>query len=283
MRVSVVDNASKDRRLLPVLKKVVDSARELRIATACISFSGLSLVERSVESLLESSGRVEFLVGLDLSGTDPAALWRLHEWRCQYGDIASWYCYRDLAPRVIYHPKLYVALSPGAFTAIVGSSNLTEGGLRRNIEVNLVLEACPDEEVVSDLWASYNELKFKEPRIRPDEEFIQLFERLHREGGRAREKKEVCDLREALREKAAALAHPVAGLNDLHGWQRLVYKQLPIGDFRTSDVYRWADAFRQQYPDNQNVRAKIRQVLQQLRDMGLLEHKGRGLWSRPAR
>jgi len=283
MQVSVVDNTAQN--LLPVLREAVESANDLRVATACLSLRGFTLIESAVRALLAASGTVEFLVGLDLSGTDPAALWQLHQLHSQHGSRASWYCYRGLAPGVIYHPKVYLAQAPAALTAIVGSSNLTEGGLRRNIEVNVVLWAHPDEEVASDLWASYNELKFKQPRICPDEEFLQLFQNLHGEAGRAssavKQRKEVRELRKALQEKAATLARPQPSMGDLHGWQRLVYEQLPAGDFRTSDLYVWEGLFQERYPDNMNVRAKIRQVLQQLRDMGLLEHRERGEWFRP--
>ena len=35
------------------------------------------------------------------------------------------------------------------------------------------------------------------------------------------------------------------------------------------------------HPDNRHVRDKIRQQLQVLRDMGLLQHIGRGVWRLP--
>jgi type II restriction enzyme len=47
-------------------------------------------------------------------------------------------------------------------------------------------------------------------------------------------------------------------------------------DFGIEDVYRFEDHLRRTYPDNQHVRAKIRQQLQLLRDNGFLEFVGRG-------
>ncbi|MGQ9584996.1 MAG: hypothetical protein ACUVXG_06300 [Anaerolineae bacterium] len=286
MNISVADNTSRQRELFSILSRAVESAQEARVATACVSSRGFLLVEPAVKTLLGTGGAIEFLIGLDLSGTDPDALWQIHQLAYQNPGRVSWYCFRDLSPGVIYHPKLYLTQTPTQFTAIGGASNLTEGGLRRNVEVNLVLQAQPEEEVFSDLWASYNELKFKQPRICPDEEFIRLFEDLHGEvsqtSGVAREDRRVLELRRALREKAVALAPPQPGVSDLHGWQRLVYERLPTGKFQTSDIYKWERDFRKRYPGNQNVRAKIRQVLQQLRDMGLLQHKGHGVWFHPS-
>jgi type II restriction enzyme len=47
-------------------------------------------------------------------------------------------------------------------------------------------------------------------------------------------------------------------------------------EFSLSDVYSHADALATVHPDNRHVRDKIRQQLQVLRDLGLLEFRGAG-------
>jgi type II restriction enzyme len=55
-------------------------------------------------------------------------------------------------------------------------------------------------------------------------------------------------------------------------------RRLNKTEFSTADAYIFERELEQLHPDNRNVRAKIRQQLQVLRDLGLLLHVGRGIW-----
>lgn len=54
-----------------------------------------------------------------------------------------------------------------------------------------------------------------------------------------------------------------------------VVEQLPT-EFRLADAYQFADELATRYPNNRNVRPKIRQQLQVLRDLGFIAFTGRG-------
>lgn len=60
-------------------------------------------------------------------------------------------------------------------------------------------------------------------------------------------------------------------------------RRLGLEEFETKDAYTLEGRMSLIYPDNNNVRAKIRQQLQVLRDIGLLLHLDKGLWSLPQR
>lgn len=47
-------------------------------------------------------------------------------------------------------------------------------------------------------------------------------------------------------------------------------------EFSLEDIYGYSSMLQQRYPDNHNIKAKIRQQLQVLRDKGIIEFKGRG-------
>jgi type II restriction enzyme len=47
-------------------------------------------------------------------------------------------------------------------------------------------------------------------------------------------------------------------------------------EFELEEVYRFEPQLRARYPNNQNIRPKIRQKLQELRDAGFLDFLGRG-------
>ena len=62
------------------------------------------------------------------------------------------------------------------------------------------------------------------------------------------------------------------------GWVKLVYDHLPEREFITNQVYENEPEFSRFYTENRNIRAKIRQQLQVLRDMGLIKHIGKSRW-----
>jgi len=57
-----------------------------------------------------------------------------------------------------------------------------------------------------------------------------------------------------------------------------VVQSLNKPEFSLHDVYAHADALAKLHPANRNIQPKIRQQLQVLRDMGLVEFLGRGLY-----
>lgn len=52
--------------------------------------------------------------------------------------------------------------------------------------------------------------------------------------------------------------------------------RLPQSEFALDDIYSFEDALKQKHPQNKNVKPKIRQQLQMLRDKGFVEFLGNG-------
>ena len=90
--------------------------------------------------------------------------------------------------------------------------------------------------------------------------------------------KDIRKLRESFEDKVKNLQRPIPTRTDLVGWLELVYDSLPEGSFTNQDIYQFEPDFRQYYPENLNIRAKIRQQLQYLRDLGFIEQISRGVW-----
>lgn len=69
----------------------------------------------------------------------------------------------------------------------------------------------------------------------------------------------------------------------MKGWLLQVMRcieRIPTDLFQIDDVYAYEDELKEIYPQNNNIRAKIRQQLQLLRDRGLLEFYGDGRYKR---
>ncbi|MFQ5925628.1 MAG: phospholipase D-like domain-containing protein [Dehalococcoidia bacterium] len=283
IQVSFADNIT--QKLIATLASKLPHADDLKLAVAFVSASGLSLIEPYLQQCIQRDGRAEFLVGLDLLTTEPKALKILHE-MSQAGLPVTCFCYSDPSrpSASIYHPKLYLIAAEDEVTIVIGSSNLTKGGLKDNVEINAVVQAKRDDEIVSDIYAVYNSLKFQQPRVEPDAEFISLYEALHhvveRRSSEALKDSETKELMQRFNDKIGTLRRPKPTVGDLFGWQKIVFERLPTGTFKTSDIYTFEREFQRFYPENRNIEAKIRQILQQLRDLGLIEHPATNQWER---
>jgi len=268
-------------RLLPVLERAIIHSMDLRIAVAFVSRAGWGAIEPAVHAQLDRGGETEFLVSLDGRATEPEAVEAIYRLSAAKPSLRL-YCFVAMAQARSYHPKLYLLSDGERVTGVVGSSNLTRGGLKDNVEVNVAISAGIQEEIVSDLYAAYGRLKFLPERIEPSGDLLAAYAevfRLEKSHDRGRRRDAAFGrLRKKFIETARALPRPRPGRKDLVGWLDLVYDALPDGEFTNEDVYRREETFRRRFPQNLNIRAKVRQQLQVLRDLGFIEHLGKARW-----
>ncbi|RME49830.1 MAG: hypothetical protein D6796_04260 [Caldilineae bacterium] len=282
MDAIVIDNRL--RTMADEVSRAIVSCPDARIAVAFLSQSGLDIIRPAIEENINRGGQIEFLIGLDGRITEPEAVQTLYNLSCQFSNV-SVYCHPFLTEGAIYHPKLYLFQTNENVCLVVGSSNLTRNGLEKNLEVNVRIFASTHDQVAIEAYDSYQELKFHPNRIIPDQEFLTLYAQMFQEankqraGEKARRERETSNLTRLYRQKISTMRRPVWNrYRDLVGWLKVVYDMLPDDEFRNEDVYAHEDFFRQKYPGNRNIRAKIRQQLQFLRDEGLIEHLDRGYW-----
>ena len=279
MKVLLVDNMSVD--MVSVLSEALTSSGDIRIAVAFVSKKGLMLIEDSLRLAINSANSIEFLVGLDMNWTEPDALQILYNLSTNNEKI-NCVCLSSLKPYYTYHPKLYLFNDNNIVKLIIGSSNLTEGGLKKNIEVNVIIEASIDNEIISDAYYTYNKLKYHPQRVLPDQEFIDIYTKLA-ELERKQSKHLIKDtkyssLTKKFIEKSKSLKRPMVTSKDLVGWLKNIYNIIPDYEFTTQQIYQYEPELAKLYPNNKNIRPKIRQQLQVLRDMGVIKHLGRSHW-----
>lgn len=250
-----------------------------------MKYSGFSLIEKEINECLGNNGKIEFLLGLDFRITDPKVLKILFR-MARSGLNLKLFCFSDLwaDDTPVYHPKIYLVNRGKTAIISIGSSNLTAGGLRDNVEVNAVIEASMKEEVVSDIYGIYSRLKFQRGRFEPDltyiEHYEEAYEIVQRKSVEALKGKTTKTRIRELKKREKFLPKPILTAEELFGWQRIVCERIPGGVFRTSGMYPYEEEFRAFYPENKHIRAKIRQILQQLRDLGLIEHISEDKWQR---
>lgn len=108
---------------------------EFKFAVAFARWSGLALIEAKLQAFASRPGNsIRAVVGVDLGGTTVEALTYLHELPSATVKIL-----RSGNPHVVYHPKVYLFAGPEKWLSIVGSGNLSAGGLHANVEAAVLL------------------------------------------------------------------------------------------------------------------------------------------------
>ncbi len=270
--------------LCDVINNLFTASREVRIAVAFVKYSGLQLIASALDKCLEDGGEIEFIVGLDFHTTDAQSLRILNQKTADTNRFRL-YCYSDPSDDTnVYHPKLYLFNTRHWLKSVIGSSNLTRGGLKDNVEINAILDFDLEDENAQTLLDIYAQIKYQPTRFAPDDDYLAAYEDISKRVSFSRQTLSSDEgIRKALdflRKKEQTLPKSFTDPNLLRGWQKLVFEKLPMGEFHTNDLYQYSLEFQRTYPRNYNVEAKIRQTLQFLRNSGLVKHLGPNRWTK---
>jgi len=107
---------------------------EFRAAIAFVKYSGVRHIETQLRGFSQRA-RVQIAVGVDYQGSSLEGLSALLSAVAGRGEIWIFHNENESA----FHPKLYLFKGPDAADLVVGSGNLTTGGLFTNYEASLAL------------------------------------------------------------------------------------------------------------------------------------------------
>lgn len=167
--------------------------------------------------------------------------------------------------------------------AVITSGNLTNGGLLRNFEYGILTDE-PDTlaKICCDFQSLWNDEKTGSVHQSDIDSVKDILNRLPKvetvkfpifsvDADSPEQNFEVLEV--------TGNAIPSA----LSGWKLEVFNcidQINSQNFNLNDIYSFESHLQQIYPTNQNIRDKIRQQLQYLRDLGLLEFLGNGRYKK---
>lgn len=114
------------------------SFSSFKCLVAFASPSGVTGLREIIEESKDHINTIRIIVGIDQHGTSKEALEALIEWNV---DVYIYYT----AQTIIFHPKIYLFEGDDKALAIVGSNNLTQAGLVRNIEGSFKVEYLKEE------------------------------------------------------------------------------------------------------------------------------------------
>jgi HKD family nuclease len=128
----------------------VDSIVSVRCAVSYVMKSGVAIARREIKPIVDSGVAVTIVFGDDFRLSESGALASLISIGCQLRLHSG-----ETHPG--YHPKMWVVdCENGNRAVLVGSSNLSGGGLRGNAEANVLLRGSTEElDAFDQLWQSF--------------------------------------------------------------------------------------------------------------------------------
>ncbi|WP_026976111.1 phospholipase D family protein [Alicyclobacillus contaminans] len=133
---------------------------QLRVLCAFVTIGGLLTIADPLRGFLDRGGRLDWIIGID-DVTTQEALQYLYDLAEEYPDQVDIRIFSAASSQHIFHPKVYWLLGEGKYTVIVGSANLTVGGLLSNFETSLEIEVPITDETslvkqFEQLWIQYS-------------------------------------------------------------------------------------------------------------------------------
>lgn len=172
-----------------IVKQEMQSANNVQIAVAFLKYTGIKVIEKSMRQCLDNGGNLELIAGLDFKTTDSKALQYFINLKKEYSNV-KFYCFGDRKENktnIVFHPKIYLFEKGRETTGIVGSANLTRGGLISNFEVNTVFKETKPL-YFSQLQAIYNSVKFTDSIFTPNEEYLSEYSDIYKAFSKNEEK-----------------------------------------------------------------------------------------------
>jgi HKD family nuclease len=156
-----------------IINQELQNSIDTQIAVAFLKYTGIKVIESSLKYSLENGGKFELIAGLDFKTTGPKAMMYFINLKKEYSNL-QFYCYGDKKSHktnIVFHPKMYLFNNGKETTSIIGSANMTGGGLLSNFEVNTIFQ---EKKPIynSQLKAIYNSVKYTESLFTPNEEYL---------------------------------------------------------------------------------------------------------------
>lgn len=142
MRIRLLGPAPIVSNLNPLGNYLVDKLKyygsikgKFRFMVAYAQETFMGVVGQALKNFVKAGGSAEAIIGVDSHGTSAEALKALNSLM----GPGNLFVYHNPADAT-FHPKLYIFVNATEACVVVGSSNLTIGGLANNFEVNVAIE-----------------------------------------------------------------------------------------------------------------------------------------------
>ena len=248
-----------------------DAKVNIYLASPFIKLQTASLITQSIRSGIDFRYINSFKLAHFYTGaSDLSALRKLSQEKCKQKNVHN------------LHAKLFIFDD----TAIITSGNLTPGGLKNNLEYGVLIHDEIVEKIKLDYLKIFNNPEYPEITLNIIDKAESILSSVPVEKQKTIQVTEKILFEEILNDQNIEERFD-GGINsilfNLSPWDKDVFKcllKLSNDVFTLQDVYSFEKNLSQLHPNNKNVQAKIRQQLQYLRDIGLLEFTSPGIYKK---
>lgn len=145
--MKLLTNLNKEQSHVNELCECLKTSQKAYISVAFLKMSGLNLIMDTLKIFLSNNGELHIIAGQNFGLTEPEALSCIFDLLKNYSK-SKLYLYKVESADCIFHPKMYLFESKNGGKIILGSANMTKGGISTNNEVSI----CLDCELDSEIW-----------------------------------------------------------------------------------------------------------------------------------
>jgi len=131
--------------------------KSFRSLVAFISWEGLGFIHEEIEKFYDKGNKLSIIIGISGEDNSEAEVLRYFIERFPKGEF---FVFHVPVSHYLFHPKVYIFTKRNETLVIIGSNNLTQGGLFSNSEcyVKLIIDNNRDKKIknsIEELWNSY--------------------------------------------------------------------------------------------------------------------------------
>lgn len=137
--------------------------QSIYMLSAFASGGGVEALSPFLDVYLSHGNTVEIIVGIDRNGTEAEAIRRLFALQEAHHEALRAYVFNAPSKAAIFHPKLYINERGRVIDFVIGSANMTGGGMGTNFESLILYENVPKLRAEAihamDIWNQYSAIK----------------------------------------------------------------------------------------------------------------------------
>ncbi|MFL9483967.1 hypothetical protein ACI6Q2_14405 [Chitinophagaceae bacterium LWZ2-11] len=171
--IELITNKASSSTHLQTIKKVLHHAEEVYMSVAFLKMSGIN----QLLPYFKKSIQFKIIAGANFGITDPDALSLLLDYSSKM-NLKGYL--NTLSSKIIFHPKMYLIKSGQVGHILIGSANLTSGGLDTNNECSLYYQCNVTEDIWINVLNYFNNLILPENADLLNDRIISIYRKYHK-------------------------------------------------------------------------------------------------------
>jgi len=163
MDISIIDNDNKSHK--SIINGMIKTSTKLTIAVAFLKMSGINNIFENLSLRINQGLKTTFIIGTNFYQTEPQALIKLLNLSKNNKNIEI---FVHLKKNKTFHPKMYLLENQNSFETLIGSANMTNGGLTDNFELSsYIKDESSESKLLRDLNIYVDNLKSQSKILNP--------------------------------------------------------------------------------------------------------------------